>query len=527
MNDSTAVVLGLLTLVLIVILYVWVALALAALFRKTGEDAWKAWVPVLNVATMLRLGGFSPWLVLINLVPFFGAIAFAVIWVIVLHRVSTAFGAGGGMTVLGVVLLPVWASILGFGDARWQGPSPAQEELDPARRRQDLDGPYVPLVGGWIPDASPEAPATPIGSAPPRHEPAPLSEPVALPFAAPSGSLSDAVPAPVDWAPPVRTPDVDPAPPTSVFAALDAMRDSAPGDEGGPSDAAPSRRSTAHPDASVAPSGTPSDHDAEDVDRSEPPVISAAPVAESPFARDGRTVVETPADEQPRSESAPSAPSEPEPRDDASDAPWADVPRRSEGAPVTPIGSVPLTRPAPASEPTPTVADDAHDDFPEPSEAVSAVVGAPDAGAPRSARTSVSALYTQPEVPDEDDFEAMDRTVVARRRRIPWKLVPPNGTAVEITSTVVILGRRPSPDPAHPDAQLVAISDETRTVSKTHARLELKSDTWYVTDLGSTNGVLFATLMGTEVEAPPGEEIEAGERFFLGDAEVRLSRSEA
>ena len=35
------------------------------------------------------------------------------------------------------------------------------------------------------------------------------------------------------------------------------------------------------------------------------------------------------------------------------------------------------------------------------------------------------------------------------------------------------------------------------------------------------------TVVGTEVEAPPGEEIEAGERFFLGDAEVRLARSSA
>ncbi len=106
-------------------------------------------------------------------------------------------------------------------------------------------------------------------------------------------------------------------------------------------------------------------------------------------------------------------------------------------------------------------------------------------------------------------------------------LVPPSGTPVDLTSAVVILGRRPGPDSAYPDAQLVPISDETRTVSKTHARLELRGDTWYVTDLHSTNGVLFATLMGTEVEAPPGEEIEAGERFFLGDAEVRLTRSDA
>lgn len=32
--------------------------------------------------------------------------------------------------------------------------------------------------------------------------------------------------------------------------------------------------------------------------------------------------------------------------------------------------------------------------------------------------------------------------------------------------------------------------------------------------------------MGTEVEATPGEEVEAGDRFLMGDAEIRLVRSE-
>ncbi len=45
-----------------------------------------------------------------------------------------------------------------------------------------------------------------------------------------------------------------------------------------------------------------------------------------------------------------------------------------------------------------------------------------------------------------------------------------------------------------------------------------------MTDLDSTNGVLFATVMGAEVEAEPGVEVEAGERFLLGDLEVRISR---
>jgi len=485
MNDSAAIVLPLASTILFVVVYVWLALALSAVFRKAGEQSWKAWVPIVSSATVLKLGGFSPWLVLINLVPIFGALAFFVLWAISLYRVSAAFGSGGGMAALGFFFPYVWASILGFGDARWQGaerPS-APDDAAPVRRRGDFDGPYVPLVGGWTPpapdDLRPEPDPAPAPSAaaasvpdvaPAPSAPAPASAPVAVPFAAPTVPLADAVPAPLDWAPPSR----EPAPATSVFDALDTMRDSAPADD-------------------------------------EPP-YTAVPVEAPPVSH---------------------VPSRAEVSDDGI-APWADVapraPRQDAPAAADPIASVPLTRPAAPPAPVPSTHGplEPGDDFPEPSEAVSAVVGAPDAGAPRSARTSVSALYTQPEVPGEpdDDLEAMDRTVVARRRRIPWALVPPSGPPVELTSSVVILGRRPAPDPARPDAQLVSISDETRTVSKTHARLELRADTWYVTDLDSTNGVLFATLMGTEVEAPPGEEIEAGERFFLGDAEVRLSRRE-
>ena len=175
------------------------------------------------------------------------------------------------------------------------------------------------------------------------------------------------------------------------------------------------------------------------------------------------------------------------------------------------------------------------DAFAGTSEQVSAIVGAPDGrasasrgsgaepqwdGTPRSARASVSAQHVTPHIPDDP----LDETIITRRRRTPWSLVLPAGAAIPLTADVVLIGRRPAADREFPGAQLVSIDDGT--VSKTHARLSLRDDHWYVTDLGSTNGVLFATLMGTEVEAAPGEEVEAGERFFLGDAEVRLQRSD-
>jgi hypothetical protein len=569
MTDSTVIVLGATSLALAVVLYVWFALALAAMFRKMGEPDWKAWVPVLNVATVLRRGDFSPWLVLLNVVPLFGAIAFAVVFIVAVHRITTAFGGGAGLTVVGALFPIVWASILGWGSARWSSDEDSarlDERSGPFRRGADHAPAYTPLIGGWTPDAA-DAPDVPtarsrwtpdaenalpapslgrggwIPDAAGRTDPpdsgrddasAPASAPVMQPFAAPSGSLADAVPSPADWAPPAapepfsfeprrRSDDdvspvrADAVPDSAVSEVLDALRDDSRVGSSG-------RRRGLGVDALHGLSSPPAE--AATSEKADAPADRAtAGVGVGAWGEDERR--------EPRPAERPQDGHEPDPDEEPAVAPWSAPSRRAHRAGVDgpgPIADVPLTRPSPETaaiaRPTAVVPGE---EFPELSEAVSAVSEVPEAGSPRSARTSVSSLYEQSAVPDtsEDDVDALDRTVVTRRKRIPWMLVPPSGAPVDLTSDVVILGRRPGPDAAHPDAQLVAIVDETRTVSKTHARLHLRGETWYVTDLDSTNGVLFATLMGTEVEAPRGEEIEAGARFFLGDAEVRLARSDA
>jgi pSer/pThr/pTyr-binding forkhead associated (FHA) protein len=140
-----------------------------------------------------------------------------------------------------------------------------------------------------------------------------------------------------------------------------------------------------------------------------------------------------------------------------------------------------------------------------------------------SARSSVSAQRNAPEVPDDG---LPDETIVAPRRRPRWMLVPPLGAAIPLTSDVVIVGRRPVADARHPGAQLVPIADETRTMSKTHARLERRDDTWIVTDLASTNGVAVVAEDGAEIEIGESGSATIGERFLLGDAELRLTRTE-
>jgi hypothetical protein len=411
----------LLFVVLWVLLYVWIALALSALFRKCGEESWKGWVPVYNQIVVLQLGAISGWFYLLILIPVVGPVAVYVLLIVAAHRINLSFGYGTGMTVLAALLYPVWATVLGFGSARWVGPALHTGPVD-------ATGPApMPIVGRTRSEhPSADLVVEPWGLTPPaaratRNVPAEEADDAAAPI--PSDG-------PIAFVPGPRVAASDIVQPPAAAPEIMQPR-------------AAARRAPAEP--------------------AEPPLVTRAPL------------------------SPPETVPEPEP--------WA--PRRSE---TPPDGG-----------------------YEETTGEVSAVVGAPQAGAPRSALGAVSAQYTRPEVPEDEVF---DETVITRRRRLPWELVPPIGVPIDILSDVVILGRRPAADPEYPKAQLIALADDTRTVSKTHARLELRGDSWFVTDLGSTNGVLLVTLMGTEIDAAPGIELAAGERFFLGDAEVRLRRTD-
>lgn len=448
-DDSAAVGLGMLTFLLIVVLYVWTALALSAVFRKSGEQPWKAWVPVLNQVVLLQLGGFSGWLFLLILVPFAGPLIVWALLIAACYRINVAFGHGVGMTVLAALVLPVWASILGFGPARWLGADLGAHVTGPRRTAAPDDDD----VSAYVPRAAPLAfsPSDPP-PAPPLPDP-PLAGPPLPGAPLPDAPLPAAPAAPAGWTPP-------PMPPAPA--------------------AAPAARWGGFDLGAVGEVTS----EVTGADSAAPAPISAVPRAASP-------VTDPPAAQA-----------------------WVTPP------PVTRVPATPAPVPAdepwaPARSPLP---DPEH--LPEASGEVSAIVAAPAAATPRSARAAVSAQHTKAQIPDDP----IDETIITRRRRTAWSLVPPAGAAIPLTADVVLLGRKPAPDRAYPEAQLVSIDDGT--VSKTHARLALRDDHWYVTDLGSTNGVLFATLMGTEVEATPGEEIEAGERFYLGDAEVRLQRSD-
>ncbi|MDQ4215274.1 DUF5684 domain-containing protein [Microbacterium sp. ASV81] len=95
-----------------------------------------------------------------------------------------------------------------------------------------------------------------------------------------------------------------------------------------------------------------------------------------------------------------------------------------------------------------------------------------------------------------------------------WVLVLDDGTRLPLTGSGIVLGRAPA---GAAGDQTVRIPDATRTLSKTHARLDRDGSGWRLTDLNSTNGVrVFARDGGTTVPAP-GVPAPVQGRILLGD----------
>jgi hypothetical protein len=133
----------------------------------------------------------------------------------------------------------------------------------------------------------------------------------------------------------------------------------------------------------------------------------------------------------------------------------------------------------------------------------------------------VSAVAAVNDVESEPDS---DRTQLSTRRRAArWRLVLPDGRAIVVTKTTLI-GRNPGSTARFPGAKLEKVEDPAKSVSKTHAVLESDSAGLWITDLGSTNGVILTQPDGTELDLEAEERTLAlaGADIDLGDFVLRV-----
>lgn len=138
--------------------------------------------------------------------------------------------------------------------------------------------------------------------------------------------------------------------------------------------------------------------------------------------------------------------------------------------------------------------------------------GPPDPWAPRPA----PALTAR--APSVDDVEV---TVKSEPPTFaPWTLALDDGRVFVVRARSVVVGRRPAA--LVPGVQALAVADATRTLSRTHARLDLVEGIWRVTDLGSTNGVLVTDADGGQKKAEPGDPTPVCGYVAFGSVEARL-----
>ncbi|MGS2764840.1 DUF5684 domain-containing protein [Sinomicrobium sp. M5D2P9] len=121
-NDQIGAGIGLLAILFYLALIVLTIAGMWKTFEKAGKPGWAAIVPIYNIVILVEIVGKPMWWIALLFVPCVNIVAN--IWLT--NLLSKSFGKSEGFTI-GLVLLPfVFYPMLGFGDAKYEGPSAAE-----------------------------------------------------------------------------------------------------------------------------------------------------------------------------------------------------------------------------------------------------------------------------------------------------------------------------------------------------------------------------------------------------------------
>jgi hypothetical protein len=111
-----------------IVLWVLMIVALWKVFTKAGEPGWKCIIPIYNVYTLLKIVGRPGWWLLLFLVPFVNLVVALVVSI----DVAKSFGKSELFGVVGLFFFSfIGYLMLGFGDAKYNGPSVQQVASTP------------------------------------------------------------------------------------------------------------------------------------------------------------------------------------------------------------------------------------------------------------------------------------------------------------------------------------------------------------------------------------------------------------
>jgi hypothetical protein len=107
---------------LYILVYVLLVAGWWMIFQKAGEEGWKAIIPIWNIIVVLKIIGRPWWWIILLLIPCVGF----VVWILMMLDLAKSFAKGVGFAIGLIILQPIFAVILGFGDARYAGPAVQQ-----------------------------------------------------------------------------------------------------------------------------------------------------------------------------------------------------------------------------------------------------------------------------------------------------------------------------------------------------------------------------------------------------------------
>ena len=91
------------------------------IFTKAGKPGWAALIPIYNVIVMLQVVGRPVWWVILFFIP----VVNFIIGIIVFLDLAKVFGKSTWFGIGLILLNPIFALILAFGDAEYKGQAAA------------------------------------------------------------------------------------------------------------------------------------------------------------------------------------------------------------------------------------------------------------------------------------------------------------------------------------------------------------------------------------------------------------------
>ncbi len=208
-------------------------------------------------------------------------------------------------------------------------------------------------------------------------------------------------------------------------------------------------------------------------------------------------------------------------------AQFASVPPPPPPPPARPHAAVPPPPPPPpvaipAVPPVPAIPAGPAAPMPPQSGLVTGIPGSrPAQQAPPPPPVRVNAPPVVAQLFAEDDDLDSTRISQASATARPWSLVFSDGQSMSVDSAIVI-GRDPVIPPTLAGGRAVPVSDPWKSVSKTHAILQVRDGMLWVTDLHSTNGTSITNAVGEAMPCPPEVAMPVGDGWTISASEVSI-----